>query len=278
MFWVCWLDVKVLCGMDEKKAQVVLKFEKDRTGFKNAREFEKSFEADDHSKKERNIRASSPGSAKYGWFPSEEHYKAEGAVGAYLRQNGENEDLEELQTEYNLRTFNLSRINEEKDSLHQSFYQETTNMQQTAREKVKRVLDEQEKLHVELENTERHLNSWSRELNKREALTESDRQQLENDVMNSSLMMASEEQKKADECVLRIVEEHKREKEAALKNILDLERDLDAKQKLEMEIAKLKGKLEVMNYLGDDATVQKKIKELNEELEEKNKIVITNAI
>lgn len=62
-----------------------------------------------------------------------------------------------------------------------------------------------------------------------------------------------------------------REKEEALKKILELERDIDAKQKLEMEIAELKGKLEVMKHLGgnDDAAVQKKIKEMNEELKDK---------
>ena len=60
-----------------------------------------------------------------------------------------------------------------------------------------------------------------------------------------------------------------REKEEALKKILDLERDLNAKQKLEMEIEELRGKLEVMKHLGDDAAVQKKIKEMTEELNEK---------
>lgn len=62
-----------------------------------------------------------------------------------------------------------------------------------------------------------------------------------------------------------------REKEEALKKILELERDIDAKQKLEMEIAELKGKLEVMKHLGgnDDEAVQKKIKEMNEELKDK---------
>lgn len=62
-----------------------------------------------------------------------------------------------------------------------------------------------------------------------------------------------------------------REKEAALKRVLELERNLAEKQKLEMEIEELKGKLEVMKHMGgeDDAAVQKKIKEMNEQLEEK---------
>lgn len=62
-----------------------------------------------------------------------------------------------------------------------------------------------------------------------------------------------------------------REKEEALKKVLELERNLDEKQKLEMEIEELKGKLEVMKHMGgdDDAAVQKKINQMNELLQEK---------
>jgi len=54
-----------------------------------------------------------------------------------------------------------------------------------------------------------------------------------------------------------------REKHAALKKILMLEQQLDAKQKLELEIQQLKGKLKVMEHmLGDEDSVSKnKIKD-----------------
>ena len=54
----------------------------------------------------------------------------------------------------------------------------------------------------------------------------------------------------------------KRKKEETLKKIIQLEKQLNAKQKLEMEIEELKGKLQVMKHLADedDAVVQKKIK------------------
>jgi hypothetical protein len=62
-----------------------------------------------------------------------------------------------------------------------------------------------------------------------------------------------------------------REKEEALKKILQLEKQLDAKQKLEMEIQEIKGKLLVMKHLGDqdDAAVQKKVEEMKDELSQK---------
>ncbi|KAI8018978.1 Factor of DNA methylation 1 [Camellia lanceoleosa] len=170
----------------------------------------------------------------------------------------------------------LSRMLEEKDMLHHAFYEETRKMQRLAREHIRRILDEQETLNYELEAKRKELDSWSKQLNKREALTERERQKLDeekekNTTRNNSLQMASIEQRKADENVLRLVEEQKKEKQEALHKILQLERKLDAKQKLEMEIEELKGKLQVMKHLGDedDAAVQKKIKEMNEELEQK---------
>lgn len=62
-----------------------------------------------------------------------------------------------------------------------------------------------------------------------------------------------------------------REKEAAVKKILKLEQQVDAKQKLELDIQQLKGKLEVMKHMpGDeDSALKNKIDELSEELQEK---------
>ncbi|KAG9152405.1 hypothetical protein Leryth_015809 [Lithospermum erythrorhizon] len=298
------LDVKVFWDGDNKVAQGVLKFENDWKGFNKAMEFEKSFETNRHSKKEWKTFAETPGLGIYGWFARADDYKSEGLVGSYLRENGvlktvldiikeaeddrnkvvaslaseielRNANLDEMQIKYNLKTLDLNRALVEKDSLHRSFCEETRNLQYAALNNVTRILDEQERLHAQLQKRKTELNSWRRELDKREALTERDRQKLEeekqkNDMMNNELHMASEEQMRADENVLRLLEEQKKEKETALKKILDLERDLDAKQRLEMYIEELKGKIEVMKHLGDDEAVQRKLKELNEELEEKN--------
>ncbi|GKB28731.1 factor of DNA methylation 1-like protein isoform X1 [Tanacetum coccineum] len=69
--------------------------------------------------------------------------------------------------------------------------------------------------------------------------------------------------------VLRLAEEQKTEKEEALKKMemeMMLERQLAAKQKLEMEIEELKGRLQVTKHLGDD-DVREFINKMNDELE-----------
>lgn len=60
-----------------------------------------------------------------------------------------------------------------------------------------------------------------------------------------------------------------KEKEEARKRVLKLE---DEKKKLDMEIAKLKGKIEVMKHMigGDYTSVQQKINEMDELLQEKD--------
>lgn len=52
-------------------------------------------------------------------------------------------------------------------------------MQRLAREHVKRVLDEQEMLNADLEKRKRKLDAWSKELNRREALTEREKLKLD---------------------------------------------------------------------------------------------------
>ncbi|KAJ9559508.1 hypothetical protein OSB04_004668 [Centaurea solstitialis] len=297
--------VEILWDDQNQKAQALVRFNNDWIGFKNAMEFEKAFEASRYSKKEW-VAAENPSSSSiYGWLARSSDFESQGPIGDYLRTKRQlkrfadivyekvetrnkavvelateidmrNENLDDLQTKYNQTNMSLSRMLEEKDNMHQAYYEETRKMQRLAREHVKRVLDEQEILNADLERRRKKLDMWSKELNKREALTEREKQKLDdekrkNDVQNNSLHMASIEQKKADESVTRLVEEQKREKEEALKKILDLERQLDAKQKLEMEIEELKGKLQVMKHLGnqDDAAVQEKIKEMDDELKSK---------
>ena len=54
-----------------------------------------------------------------------------------------------------------------------------------------------------------------------------------------------------------------------MRRIFELEKQLDEKQQLEMELELLKGRLNMRKHLGDDEALMLKIKEKEEELEEK---------
>ncbi|XP_023535767.1 factor of DNA methylation 1-like [Cucurbita pepo subsp. pepo] len=298
------LNVYIFWNDNEPRAQAIVEFNNDWNGFVNATDFEKLFETNNHSKK--NWKAETNLSLDiFGWCARADDYNSNEPIGEFLRQRGKlrtvsdivneatqsrntvvenltheidltNENLDELQYKYNEKTMSLSRMLEEKDQLHHAFVEETRKTQRLARDNVRRILEEQEKLHQELETKKKKLDSWSKQLNKREALTGIERQKLDeekkkNDMRNNSLQLASLEQRRADENVLRLVEEQKREKEEALSKILQLEKQLDAKQKLEMEIQELKGKLQVMKHLEDqdDVGVQQKMKEMDDDLNQK---------
>ncbi|GLT88115.1 hypothetical protein SLE2022_061540 [Rubroshorea leprosula] len=297
------LDVQTFWNAQDLAGQAIVKFNEHLNGYVIATDFERTFENEKHGQKHWSARQRNPGSSIYGWYARVDDYQSKGPLGEYLRKEGKlktfpeieheltkdrhnalanlankidltNENLNELQCKYNEKTMTLSRMLEEKDNLHLIFLEETRKMQRDARNNVRRILEEQEKLKNELEAKKRKLDGWSKELNKREVLTERERQKLDeerkkNDVRNSSLELASLEQKKADQNFLKLIEEQKREKEEYLRKILQLEKDVDAKQKLEMEIQELKGKLQVMEHLGKDDAALQKMQEMNDDLKQK---------
>ncbi|CAG7869044.1 unnamed protein product [Brassica rapa] len=294
-----WVEQGLIVG-------VVAKFNSDWSGFASATELEKEFESIGCSKKEWvEKRGGGSVSKAYGWCARAEDYHSEGPIGEYLSKEGKlrtvsdisqekaqdrnsvleqlsdiiamtNEDLNKVQYSYNKTAMSLKRVLDEKKTLHEAYANETKKMQQMSILSIQKILNDKERLSNELEKKMQKLSEWSKALDKKEALTELERQKLDeekkkNDAMNISLQLASHEQKKADESVLRLVEEHKRQKEEALSKILQLETQLDTKQTLEMEIQELKGKLQVMKHLGDDddEAVKQKMKEMNDELEDK---------
>ncbi|XP_077232735.1 factor of DNA methylation 1-like isoform X2 [Tasmannia lanceolata] len=280
----------------------IIDFMKGWPGFKDAMAFEKSFEAHQFGKKNWNERKHH-GSNIYGWVARSDDYNLDGPIGEHLRENGdlktvadlENEEsrkkdilvanltneidlknnhLRELECKYNETSSSLSRLVEEKEKLHNRYNEEMKKLQDAACDHSNRILRENAMLKSELESQQRALEWRCRELEKREAQNDNDRRFIDekekNAMKNKSLEKAAEEQRKADENVLKLVEKQKREKENALNTILHLEKQLDAKQALELEIQQLKGRLQVMELMGDDDDlVKKKILEMSNELEEK---------
>ncbi|KAK3232145.1 hypothetical protein Dsin_004026 [Dipteronia sinensis] len=155
---------------------------------------------------------------------------------------------------------------------------EIKKIQLSARDHFQKISNDHEKLKLQLESQKTELELRGVDLEKREARNENDRKTLAEEieqiaVRNSSLQLASAEQQKADEDVMNLAEDHKREKEKLHDKILQLERQLDAKHNLELEIQTLKGTFNVMKHMGDgddgDAEVLEKMDTILKDLREK---------
>ncbi|KAL8115524.1 hypothetical protein AgCh_022139 [Apium graveolens] len=82
---------------------------------------------------------------------------------------------------------------------------------------------------------------------------------------------ATLEQKKADENVFKLAEDHKREKEKLRKRTIELEKQINAKQGLELEIEWMRGSLSVMKHMeyDEDSMFRQKIDDTQKALQEK---------
>lgn len=284
----------------------IVDFSKDWSGFKDAMAFENHFEAKHLGKTDWYENKNKQDATEiYGWVARADDYTSAGPIGEYLHKNGDlktitdltneesrktdklvanlaneievkNKHLQELECKYNQTNLSLDKAMEEKEALLQAYNIEIQKMQCLARDHARRIFEENERLRSQLDAKRKELDQRCKQLDNLVAQNDTDKGKLavekqKNAMRNSSLEMASLEQKKADQNVLKLVEEQKREKEAALNKILYLEKQLDAKQKLELEIQQLKGKLNVMKYMGgeDDSGVKKKMEEMSEELQEK---------
>ncbi|KAE9594387.1 hypothetical protein Lal_00001398 [Lupinus albus] len=283
----------------------LVEFNKNWPGFHNALAFEKAYESDHHGKKDWFANPEEK-SGLYAWVARADDYKMNNIVGENLRKMGDVKTVSELQEEEDRKQHKLVsnlhniiqaknqhlkeievRCNEttqkmdvamgEKDKLIHAYNEEIKKIQSNARDHFQRIFNDHEKLKMQLETHKSDLELRKIELEKREAHNESERKKLaeemeENAVKNSSLQMASMEQQKADENILKLAEDQKRQKEDLHAKILRLEKDLDMKQKLELEIEQLQGKLNVLKHMKDDdedAEILNKVDTLMKELREK---------
>ncbi|CAO2199881.1 unnamed protein product [Urochloa humidicola] len=281
----------------------IVLFSKDWIGFKNALAFQHLFKSQRLGKMDWK-ETRQHGNYVFGWLAKEEDYRSDDPVGTFLSANGDLKtvsDLEqemssktdnliatltqqitakskyvqELECKWNQMNLSLQRAMEEGDLLRKRYNEEMRNMQSAAREHMHRVFQETDKMRKQLIEKESYIQRRSRQLNELVAQTDMERRKLEeerkkNADQNDSLNMARIEQQKADERALQLLEKHKKEKEAALNKILQLERQVDEKQKLELEIEQLKGKLEVVKHMeGEGVDVKKRSEELTAELNER---------
>uniref|UniRef100_A0A5B7ATY4 Factor of DNA methylation 1-5/IDN2 domain-containing protein n=1 Tax=Davidia involucrata TaxID=16924 RepID=A0A5B7ATY4_DAVIN len=147
-------------------------------------------------------------------------------------------------------------------------FEEIRIMQQNVRGELKKILKVQEKISLLCEGRCKELEQREKELEKREAQIENERRKICCEKkMNERATMG---QMKVEENDLWLAEYQKREKELH-KRIIELEKKLDAKQALELEIERMKGALLVMKHMGEDADleVKKKMDAIQEDLKQK---------
>lgn len=281
----------------------VVEFKKDWPGLHNAMSFERAYDVDQHGRKHWK-ECNGIGSGLYGWVARAADYTTPGIVGDHLRKIGDlrsvsemiadealktsklvsnlnnviedkNRHLKEIEDKVSETSSSLKNVMEEKDKLHQAYNEEIRKIQLSARDHFQKIFNDHEKLKAQLETQKEELEVRVKELEKREAQSETERNKVfeeieRNALKNTSLQLAAFEQKKADENVLKLAEDQKREKEKLHKKIIQLEDQLDKKQALELEIEGLKGKLNVMKHIGDgDMEVMSKMEDMLKLLREK---------
>lgn len=282
----------------------VVEFNKDWLGLHNALSFEKDYELNNHGKQHWKAKDTEK-SGLYAWVARADDYNSSGIIGEHLRKIADLKTIAEMQAEearkadklvtnltnvlenkkksllemesrFNETSNSFNQLAEEKDKLHQAYNEEIRKIQLSARDHFQKIFNDHAKLKLQLESEKTELDLRVQELEKREAKNENERKKLseeieKNTVRNSSLQNAAIVQLKADENVLKLVEEQKKQKEDLHKRILQLQNQLEAKQALELEIEQLRGKLNVMKHVGDegDMEVIQKVDEMLKELRDK---------
>lgn len=267
----------------------IVEFHKDWQGLHNARSFEKAYEADHHGKKDW-LKIGEAKCGLYAWVARADDYNSTGIIGDQLRKIGDlksisdlmeeearkqeklvsnltnrievkKQHIKEIEERYFQTSSALNAVVQEKDKLTQDYNEDLKKIQDSAKDHFQKIFNDHEKLKAQLESHQRELELRGAELEKREAKNEIDRKRLaeeieENKIQNSSLQLATLEQQKADENVMKLAEDHQRQKEEFHKRIIQLEKQIDQKQTLELEIEQLRGTLSVIRLMGDDGDME----------------------
>ncbi|KAG5109780.1 hypothetical protein JHK82_039003 [Glycine max] len=297
--------VRILSNFCGHSGTAVVEFNKNWTGLDNALAFERAYELDHHGKKDWFANTEHK-SGIYAWIARADDYKVNNIIGEQLQKMGDiktiselmeeearmqdkllsslnntlqvkKKRLKEMEVKYYETSHRMDIVMGEIDKLTQGHNQEMKKIQSSATQHFQNIFNGHERLKLQLESQKRELELRRIELEKlinglHEMVSVNEYCKFpENALKNSSLDMAVLEQQKAGENVLKLAADQKRQKEQFHAKIILLERQLEVKQKLELEIQQLKGKLNVMAYIEDDgdAEVLNKVDALHKDLREK---------
>ncbi|XP_059292753.1 protein INVOLVED IN DE NOVO 2-like isoform X1 [Lycium ferocissimum] len=275
--------------------KAVVEFGNDWSGFANAIKFQKSFESQHQGKKDYLV-SQDKRDKLYCWVAKADDFNSEGIVGDYLRKTGDlksisdieaeekrktgalvsnlvntveakRRSLEEIESKCNETSMCLSNVMMQRDAMIQEYNEDLQSMEKNARDQLEKVLKDHEKSKLYLEEQSKELELREKELVEREALNDNQRQELH--LLKQMNERAAMEQKRVDECVLRLAEEQKKVKETLRQQNMELQKKLDLKQALELEIERLTGAMQVTKHMGEGQDGEKKLEEIEESLNEK---------
>lgn len=278
------LKVTPLWNRNGHSGYAIVEFSSDWEGFSNAMNFERGFEADSCGKMDY-YKLRHQGDRLYGWVARDDDYHSKCIIGDHLRKTRDlqtvsgkqaeekrktsllvsglaktlkvkSEKLEQVCSKYDDVSVSLKRVIDEKEAIIESFNNEIKKMQQHNRKDWEKIYKDHEKAQLDLLARKKKLEDREKDLQKYQVQNQKERKKLYLERKNNE--MAIMEQNKADEKVMNLAEEHKKEKETLHQKILELQSKLDAKQTLELEIEQMKGALQVMEHMGEDDDVEKK--------------------
>ncbi|KAB1225968.1 hypothetical protein CJ030_MR1G018339 [Morella rubra] len=214
----------------------IIEFKKDWAGFENAMSCAKSFEVDHFGKRDF-YSAKNRGDELFGWMAHKDEYDSRCPIGVHLRKKTDVKTISAIEAEDQQKALTLV------SNLTNNLEMKTSHL---------------EEMQNEYQETNTSLSKLMRPMEKMLKAYNED-------------AMATLEQKRADEKFLTLAAEQKREKENLHRKIIELEKKLDAKQALELEVEGMRGALQVMKHMGDDGDMEVKTKmdEIGKDLNEK---------
>lgn len=271
----------------------VVEFTQDWKGFKDAMMFHKFFKVRGFGRKDWEKKKNHGLRDMFGWIARAEDFNSDEPIGMQMRKNRElttiaevkagavrkrgvlvekleseivekDRYVEELKVKYGEDNMYYLKLMEERTKILDKYNEEVLKMRKRASDHSRVVVADNAKLKAALEAKRIELDTLVKESENKKRTSSNYRDQLESQM--TALRIATLEQEKSDGCVMKLLEIQKKEKEAAFHKILEMEKQLDATQKLELEIQQLEDKLQVMTHMNGE---KDKIFESNEELKQK---------
>ncbi|KQK14286.1 factor of DNA methylation 4 [Brachypodium distachyon] len=285
---------------NSKGQTAVIKFNEDWIGFNDALAFENHFILEKYSKTDWN-KSNCRMDDLYGWLARTDDYNSPGTIGEHLRKAGvlksigdrqregtdkcvahfahqmeeKNKQLQELELKNNQNAMKLDSMMKDKDRLVEEHNEKKRKMQQDARRTFRKMLQDNQRLHQELNTRIEETSRKHKELEELATFSNIDKAKVEAEIKKNAndnvlLDLAFLKFKKGGEETMQLAKKHEQEMEDAFKRQYKLEKDLTSKQNLETTVAYLRGKLEIMKHMGaEEDTTSKELDKISEELKEK---------